>query len=217
MELHPFRARRARRDAAMDAFRSALRILDEDITVFGEQLTNLHVEALTTQLDEPMLADYQQALDSYEKTKSMRRLAETTEAVVEVDKQLTGGRFHLACVLARRDGIDLPTRRESCFFNPQHGPAVTDVAWTPQGGVERKIPVCSIDESRLSAGEPPEVRLVRVGDRWVPWHAAGGSVVGIAQHHAHVMRNGDTRLTDKHVAEAHTRAGMSNVNNWTNP
>ena len=89
-----------------------------------------------------------------------------------IETLLDDGRFHLACVLARRDGLDLPTRREPCFFNPQHGPAADDVAWTPPGGVEREVPVCRADARRLAGGEQPEIRQVRVGDRCVPWYAA---------------------------------------------
>ena len=52
--------------------------------------------------------------------------ATSASAVHEVEPLLVDGRFHLACVLARRDGVDLPERREPCFFNPQHGPAADD-------------------------------------------------------------------------------------------
>jgi len=75
--------------------------------------------------------------------------------------------------------------------------------------VERSVPVCSRDQHRLQQGEGPDVRLVRVGDRYVPWHEAGGSAVAIGQHRAHVVRHGtDTSLTDSHVAGSHVRAGM---------
>jgi hypothetical protein len=32
--------------------------------------------------------------------------------------------------------------------------------------------VCRSDLNRLTAGEQPDVRMVRVGDRYVPWYAA---------------------------------------------
>ena len=34
--------------------------------------------------------------------------------------------------------------------------------------------MCAADARRLAAGEEPLVRMVRVGDRWVPWHRSGG-------------------------------------------
>ncbi len=150
----------------------ARRLVVEDVTVFGEQLSELHIETLTTELDEDMQGDYQRALDLYETAKSSLEAATTVEDVADVDTLLTDGRFHLACILARRDGVELPTRRESCFFNPQHGPGVTDVTWAPPNGVARTVAVCGSDARRLEAGEAPIVRLVRVGDRYVNWHEA---------------------------------------------
>ena len=166
------RARKERRLAAMEEFRQARRLVDEDVTVFGEQLSDLHVETLTTELDRDMRADYQRALDLYEESKAALQQAETAPAVLEIGELLDEGRFRLACVLAARDGVALPTRREPCFFNPQHGPAAEDVAWTPPGGVERTVPVCRADANRLAQGEEPAIRLVRVGDRYVPWYEA---------------------------------------------
>ena len=122
-----------------------------------------------------MRRDYQRALDLYDEAKHALTRAKATEdlaAVRAVEPVLNDGRFHLACVLARRDGLDLPQRREPCFFNPQHGPAVADVPWTPPGGVERQVPVCRSDKRRLDGGEDPEDALVRAGDRYVPWYEA---------------------------------------------
>ncbi|NYD40881.1 hypothetical protein [Nocardioides panaciterrulae] len=167
-----FRARQERRLAALEEFRQARKLIEEDVTVFGEQLTDLHVETLTTELDQAMREDYQRALDLYERSKTGLRDAQETSEVTAVEDVLHDGRFHLACVLARRDGEALPERREPCFFNPQHGPSVQDVAWTPPGGVEREVPVCRSDLRRITGGEDPEIRLVRVGDRYVPWYAA---------------------------------------------
>ena len=167
-----FRARKERRLAALDELRQARKLIEEDVTVFGEQLTDLHVETLTTELDPAMREDYQRALDLYERSKTELHDAREIGSVTAIDKVLDEGRFHLACVLARRDGDPLPERREPCFFNPQHGPSVQDVAWTPPGGVEREVPVCRSDLRRITGGEDPEIRLVRVGDRYVPWYAA---------------------------------------------
>jgi len=166
------RARKERRLAAMEEFRHARKFVDEDVTVFGEQLSDLHIETLTTELDRDMRADYQRALDLYEDAKSALQRAGTASAVLEISEVLDEGRFRLACVLAARDGVALPTRRDPCFFNPQHGPAAADVAWTPPGGVERKVPVCWADANRLAHGEQPAIRLVRAGDRYVPWYEA---------------------------------------------
>jgi len=213
------RARKERRLAAMEAFRQARRLVDEDVTVFGEQLSDLHIETLTTELDRDMRADYQRALDLYEESKEALRDAGDLAAVLAIEKVLDDGRFRLACVLAARDGVELPQRREPCFFNPQHGPAVKDITWAPPGGVEREVAMCRSDARRIEGGDDPEVRLVRMGDRYVPWYtvaaaepgsSVGGTIAALTGRRAHVIR-GDTPDTNRHVAEAHARAGLNNL------
>ena len=155
-------------------FRLSRKVADEDVTAFGEELSDLHVETLTTAIDDDMRTDYQQALDSYETAKDRIRDANDEAGVTQATKALEDGRFAMACVLARRDEVALPLRRPPCFFNPTHGPAATDVAWAPPGGVTREIPVCFGCEERLAGGERPDTRLVRWGNRYVPWYQAGG-------------------------------------------
>lgn len=161
-----------RRLAEREGFRQLRRVIVEDVTVFGEQLVGLHVEMLTTELDDAMRDDYQRALDRYEEAKAALSSAEDAAAVNTIEPVLNDGRFHLACVLARRDGEPLPERREPCFFNPQHGPGTADVSWAPRDGVPRMIPVCGADARRLEQGIDPDVRLIRVGDRYVRWYEA---------------------------------------------
>lgn len=164
--------RKQRELDALEAFRVNRKIADEDVTVFGEQVAELHVDTLATELDPAMREDYQAALDAYERAKAQLGAATSVADVAAVTKALEDGRFSRACVLARRDGDELPRRREPCFFNPQHGPAVTDKTWTPPNGVAREIAVCGTDARRLEAGHAPEVRMVRVGDRYVKWYEA---------------------------------------------
>jgi hypothetical protein len=164
-----------------------------------------------------MRHDHQRGLDLYEDAKTALTAAEDAAAVRAVEPLLDEGRFHLACVLARRDGTPMPTRREPCFFNPQHGPAVADVLWTPPHGAERRIPVCSVDATRLDEGLQPEVRMVRVGDRSMPWYAAEplspagilSTVAALGGQRGHVASGRTTSLTDMHVAEVHARSGWN--------
>jgi hypothetical protein len=166
-------ARRERRLQASDHLRLSRKAADEDVTVFGEELTELHFETLTTELDADMGRDYQQALDAYERAKELVRSAAAPEDVRSVTSTLEDGRFAQACLLARRNGDPLPDRRPPCFFNPAHGPARTDIMWAPPGGVEREIQVCLMDAHRLEEGQAPEIRLVRLGNRRVPWFMSG--------------------------------------------
>jgi hypothetical protein len=166
-------ARRELRLQASDHLRLSRKAADEDVTVFGEELTELHFETLSTDLDVEMRRDYQQALDSYERAKELVGTASSGEDVRSVTSMLEDGRFAQACLLARRDGDPLPDRRPPCFFNPAHGPARTDVMWAPPGGVAREIPVCPVCSHRLEEGQVPEIRLVRLGNRRVPWFTSG--------------------------------------------
>lgn len=170
---HYLHSRRTERLREAERHRLNRRLADEDVTRFGEELVELHEETLATQLDPPMREDYQQALEAYEDAKSALARTASAADVTEVVKRLEEGRWRHARVLARRDGLALPERLPPCFFDPAHGPATTEVSWRPPHGVERDIPVCARDAGRLAAGEPPAVRLVRLGSRYVPWYAAG--------------------------------------------
>ena len=88
-----FRARKERRLAALDELRQARKLIEEDVTVFGEQLTDLHVETLTTELDPAMREDYQRALDLYERSKTGLRDARQSGEVTAIEDVLHDGRF----------------------------------------------------------------------------------------------------------------------------
>jgi hypothetical protein len=170
------RRRRERHEqelAELDAFRLVRRAASEDVTVFGEELSALHFETLTTDLDDTMRQDYQRALDAYESAKQDLGRSTSTADITSVTRILADGRYSHACVLAARDGAERPERRPPCFFDPAHGPASRDVTWAPLGGVAREVPVCFRDAERLAAGEVPAARLVRLGSRHVPWFASG--------------------------------------------
>jgi hypothetical protein len=168
------RRRREERLAELDRWRTARRLMDEDVTVLGEQVAELHVDTLSDDLDPVARDHYRRALEGYDQAKHLLAASGTAEDVVAIEQVVADARWHRAAVIAVRDGEPLPARREPCFFNPQHGPSTQDVEWTPPGGTPRTIAVCASDARRLAGGEAPDVRMVRVGDRWVPWHEAGG-------------------------------------------
>ena len=65
-----FRRRTERRLARARGVPPGAELIDEDVTVFGEQLTDLHVEMLTTEPDRDMRLDYQRSLDLYDEAKA---------------------------------------------------------------------------------------------------------------------------------------------------
>jgi hypothetical protein len=164
------KALESRRAAELAAVR---KVADEDVTRFGEELQELHVEMLVTSLDQPMRQDYQRALDSYERAKEILAQVGSPEDIKHVTEALEDGRYAAACVIARRDDAPLPVRRPPCFFNPAHGPSTTDVEWAPPGGVPRQVPVCAADADRVAQGAEPDIRLVPQGYRRVPYWQAG--------------------------------------------
>ncbi|WP_069170509.1 hypothetical protein [Streptomyces griseus] len=166
---------RRRKDAEEQASLDKLRVVvDEDITAYGETLDRLDFHPAEAGADDAMRADYERALDSYEEAKSRMGNARHPSDVRGVTKALEDGRFSLAVLDARRKHHELPVRRPPCFFDPRHGPSVTDVLWTPSGGASREVPVCGADEVRLREGEDPMSRTVDVGDgRRRPYWEAG--------------------------------------------
>jgi len=156
-----------------DRLRLVRKVADEDVTRFGEELQELHIDTMTTVLDTGMRQDYQRALDAYENAKTLLAEATRPEDVSAITKTLEDGRYAQACVLARQAGEPLPQRRPPCFFNAAHGPAQTDVEWAPPGGALREVPVCLADAERIGAGAEPDVRQVRRGSRMVPWYQGG--------------------------------------------
>lgn len=168
-------ADRALRRERQEELDGVLRLADEDVTIFGEQLRALDAEVAGLALDEAVRRDYQCALDAYESAqRTVPRLSDADEVSKVVDALATG-RYALACVRARVAGEPVPELRVPCFFNPQHGPSVTDVVWTRPGRGTRTVPACAQDAARVAAREQPDLRLVRIGSRRVPYWEAGAA------------------------------------------
>lgn len=204
----PWRARREREEAHLlerETFRAAKRLAREDVLALGEDVAAL---PLPPDASHDVSEHHRFALEGYERASRMLDGAESLEAVEELDEVLRGARWELAAVRALESGEPLPARRGPCFFNPQHGPAVTALDWTPPGRTSRRVEVCRNDELRLETGADPDHRLVRVGDRHVPWwQATGGGSRSTTQH----TLDGHGALVHAAVAEARVRSGLSGI------
>ncbi|MFI6289221.1 hypothetical protein ACIBCM_31495 [Streptomyces sp. NPDC051018] len=148
-------------------------VVDEDITAYGEELDRLDFHPSERGADDAMRADYERALDSYETAKYRMGAAQHPSDVRGVTRALEDGRFSLAVLDARRTGTPVPERRAPCFFDPRHGPSVTDATWTPAGGVPRQVPVCQADATRLEDGVDPAARTVETETGRRPYWEAG--------------------------------------------
>ena len=165
------RIRKAQREREeLDALRV---VVDEDITAFGEELDRLDFHPAEPGADDAMRLDYERALDAYERAKSLMGSARRPPDVRPVTEALEDGRFSLATLDARRKGAPLPERRGPCFFDPRHGPSVTDAQWAPPGGERRTVPVCAADAARLADGEDPMSRTVETAGGPRPYWDAG--------------------------------------------
>ena len=134
------RDERRRRAEELDGVR---RLAEEDVTIFGEQLTRLGQDLADRELDQETRDDYQAALDAYERaTFSAPRLGSTDELSSVIDTLATG-RYSMACVRARVAGREVPELRVPCFFNPQHGPSTRDVMYTVPRRGTKKLPQAS--------------------------------------------------------------------------
>ncbi|MFJ8157811.1 hypothetical protein [Streptomyces sp. NPDC094468] len=156
--------------AALDRLRV---VVDEDITAFGEELDRLDFHPSEPGADDAMRGDYEHALNAYDQAKQYMSDARRPEDVRAVTQALQDGRFSLAALAARREGRPLPERRPPCFFDPRHGPSVTDATWTPAGGSAREVPVCAADATRLADGRDPAVREVDTDQGRRPYWDAG--------------------------------------------
>ncbi|WEP00182.1 hypothetical protein A6P39_012030 [Streptomyces sp. FXJ1.172] len=188
------RSRRKREDRERVELEALRVVVDEDITAFGEELDRLDFQPSEPGATDAMRDDYARALDAYDRAKQQMAAATRPQDVQPVTETLAEGRFALAVLAARRCGAPLPQRRVPCFFDPRHGPSVSDVNWCPPGGVLRMVPACAEDALRVSQGGQPLTRMVptdqgaqpywNAGPAYAPWAGgyfggAGGVVGGL--------------------------------------
>jgi len=170
-----WRKRSMMRRQELEELAGVRKLADEDVTLLGEQLQRLDAEVAGRELDEPTRIDYQSALDAYESAERAVPRIRSVDEISKITDTLSTGRYALACVQARITGRPVPELRVPCFFNPQHGPSVTDVMWTPTGRGTRRVPACAQDAARVVNHERPEVRTVQIGYRQVPYWEAGAA------------------------------------------
>ena len=169
--------RRAARKVDSEELAQIERLAGEDVTEFGEELARLGERVQADDLDADGRLDYQRALAAYEAAQQALAKLRSANDVSTITDTLATGRYAIVCVVARSAGQPVPERRVPCFFNPQHGPSTTDVVWNQPKHGTRKIAVCAQDAARLHEGEEPEVRMVVIGNRRVPYWEAGKAVL----------------------------------------
>lgn len=169
------RATRAERRGEAAELEQVRRVADEDVTVFGEQLRRLGEHVSEVDLDGQAREDYQVALDAYEHAKREVPRIDRFDQVSSLVDTLATGRYAMVCVRARVAGHPVPELTVPCFFNPQHGPSDRKVMWTSPRTGTRTVPACSRCAAQVAAREKPEVFMIGVGGRKVPYWEAGAT------------------------------------------
>ncbi|MFF9147395.1 hypothetical protein ACF1BN_21315 [Streptomyces sp. NPDC014861] len=129
--------------------------VEAEITAFGEALAGHSFVPDARAHASRVLADYQRALEAYERAKRDFVGDRNLRDAADVLRALDEGRHALACVDAAVAGLPRPRRLPLCFFDPRHGPSAEEVRWAPADGTARTIAVCAADAVRLSEGRPP--------------------------------------------------------------
>ena len=153
-------------------------MVTEDVVRLGEDVSRLEIDLAS--VDEDTRTDYSRAMDSYDRAKSLLDTVQEPEQIRMVTGTLEDGRHHMAATRARMNGEPVPERRGPCFFNPQHGPSVTDVVWAPPGGTPREVTACSQCAQAVRTGGLPDVRLVEVNGERRPYYEAGPAYASYA-------------------------------------
>jgi hypothetical protein len=163
--------RRRRRERAAQ-LADVRRTANEDLVALGDDIRALDLDVEMPGADPQAKADYDRAVAGYDAANRRLATARSVDELRGLGEQLEDARFAMASAKARLAGQPPPERRPPCFFDPRHGPSVTDVDWAPPGGAARPVPVCAADATAIADGRQPATRQVQVGGQIQPWWAA---------------------------------------------
>ena len=164
------RQRRRQEAAQLDEVKDNAR---DDLVALGDEIRALEVDMDMPGVSVEARADYETAVNAYQRADQQWRLAQRLDDLEPVGAALEEGRWAMQSARARLEGREPPERRSPCFFDPRHGPSTREVEWAPPGGEPRLVPVCEADAQRVERGEDPEAREVTVGGQRMPYWAAG--------------------------------------------
>jgi hypothetical protein len=165
------RRRRRRQEAAeMEEVREVAR---DEVVALGDDIRSLDLDMEMPDADAEAKQHYGLAVERYQQAEQALDGAGRPEHLQRVSELLEEGRWAMEAARAEMEGRPALERRPPCFFDPRHGPSVTDVEWAPPGGEPRPVPACAADAVRVQEGEEPATRQIPVGGREVPYWQAG--------------------------------------------
>ena len=166
-------SRRRRRQREKKELEEVKAFARDDLVALGEDIRALDLDVEMPGVDEEARRHYGLAVDRYDRANQAWQTARRPEDLEEVASLLEEGRWAMVAAKARLENKPIPERRPPCFFDPRHGPSVTEVEWAPPGGAPRPVPACAADAQRIQDGLEPDTRQVAIGGREMPYWNAG--------------------------------------------
>jgi hypothetical protein len=140
----------------------ALGVAREELAAAGDAVGVLDVEVQSPGAPPAAGTRFDAAVRAFMGVGERLERASELRELVAVGEALEQTRYEIAAVRALLQGAPLPERLAPCLFDPAHGPSARQLAW---GLDERLVPACGDDADRIASGEPPQVRLIAVGER----------------------------------------------------
>jgi hypothetical protein len=163
------RRRRREEEAQLEDLRTAAR---DDLVALGDDVRDVDLDVEQPSADPRARDELARGLAAYERAERMLDEARHPGDIEEITRTIDDGRQAMAACRALLDGHEPPPRRPPCFFDPRHGPSVTEAVWAPPGGEPREVPVCAADAARIEDGVEPATREVMAGGQAVPYYMA---------------------------------------------
>lgn len=147
-------------------------LVEADLATFDVHLEEVHEHLDGGVVSVAITDELAAARRARARAEELLRRSGTPDELSAAIGVLAEGRTRLAQVEAYVVGEDGPADRPPCFFDPAHGPSVTDAAWTTVRFGTRLVPACLQDAALLAAGVRPDCRTVEVdGWRVAYWEA----------------------------------------------
>lgn len=167
---------RAQQREDLDAASRSRALAESDVALLRTDLSLLTTQVTDLAEDDTIVARLQGLSEEVDALSLRLTHAGEPADVTAVTKGLADTREALGVISAELAGESGIVNKPPCFFNPNHGPSSTVVAWTDEAGKNVRVPSCDADANRLRSGAAPYARTVSVEGERLPWWDAGSSV-----------------------------------------
>ena len=165
-------------ETGTDGWALSRSLAEADLALFRADLAaQSHNLRELAELGDPLADELREDLDALASSAGelapLEAAADESEMVRSAVARLSRARQGLAELAARICDEPKPAIKPPCFFNPNHGPSATVVAWTTSDAIAARVPSCAADAERLRSGASPYSRTVSLQGRRVAWWEAG--------------------------------------------